>query len=1615
MPLYAQHHVSSKETKTGRRLDSRRRRTPRLSREHGERGERGELPRSEPDHEWDARRANCQRDAGWHESDRPERDTILTAGDANRRDGDRDGRDEENRTSVVDETGRVLFHTGRIVTAWLGAGFPMYWINHVLSRAPIGSALGAVRGWLAHTLSNTTLSPVADYADVVLSHSLPAANVAWRWARSEWIDAAGQTLICLPYSAMLDANSRFYRNLTDAKQAIDHALGLLDPMALDPAERQAYEFAWMLIGGVALGLQFDYFARATVALPGTGAGQAVLKTVHALKYVAQGYAILRTAVGSQADVALTAHDGTVSLTLRERAVHRRKRNRIRHMRGIAKGRDALKQAQRSERILRAAEDIACGESSSWRTTHDNEDSVLSPPGAQPTSSPALRVWPNFLLVAAASAGVMAMNAMPVADPDEQARDAPQRGCTAILVVGTVVAAAIVVSINKLIDFLSLPQTEANQDADSRFDVTQDVVVEPAPVDCAFLTHAGRSNRSDALSVEEVDLALLTVWRAPDDSARGPSDSRVARSVQANDRPANDSSSNDPPAARRFTVELERWFAINWRGGESGDAVKKELTETAGGVYRNKKGKHFVKIANKFWRFLYLPKNALRGHVFNPRAGASVTIERVMPNYIWQFSAYDRKRLKLGPRPAADRPALARVTPSLRKFVDDNWDPVHSNSTASKGGIRFRDGLYENRDGNTFLKVSGVFWPFKFKADVNNGEIINPESGLKVSISLTADGWEPRFEKNADNYEWVKVHALDRLLCFDAYSPDAQHALKAMIGYVFQRRISIRYSELLRDLQALIVARFLREYRRDDPELAWELLAAQGEIICRIAAIDNVKVGDSPIRPASLSANTEEDAAGLRLLSEFRRSMLPDAVNETIFRAALAKDELDEQFSISLSEKQRQLDRLKTEVSTLQSHQGNIESDLENEKARLVVLDRERKASGVDSGPLPRHWLVTFSGKIYNSRIKIKVLEAAVIEGRKNIESKNSKIIPVFLDLQTLQEAQRKEKNRVDRYYRAIADARNAILRTGSSVPFPSEITGYPLRNDLVHMFAYFRLAARNFELKRRNSGEYDKKDLDALEMLGVGKKYIVDLWNLTRLFATVHECPFFQQFLNATINLAPPKIDYNDILFSRASAIEIYYEMTNRTDVPASQAARLEEYYKLSNPLDTMQNLAADDESGVLLAIAAMVYWVKEKRNVDALYRKPDSEAVLKNFLHAQRKFTPVLFSQKLTDDVDFLSIHDLKDSNQFTTQLEFTDQFSNYTEKYSKYEAEISVVPMILSAGLSDFQLYGQIKKAYRFGIHNASAKSRVPGEFVFIQLCDGDWLMISALFDAMTINVLTDAQMKANPYLNVVRLNPYRRKGGGSQWTEVYDYRFEMSFPDQKKNHLRDWARAVALRQKFIVPVFGNNTVSDDKRDWLKLVFNEDHTAPSTEKTVFEVGKKLMQDALNEIAGAMKDNLYQPSGWQRFALLFVPLYADIYHSQTDRSVNLSISKLVMDAIGLFTVVSSMGGALGKLGAGSYKDLARAMARNRIAGLSGPVAIRLSLGKALSRSAGSSMAFAKIIKNGVFDLLEPLPYNDAFGKAISATGKISRLMTVSEVLRSVADQSVTGIESETG
>ncbi len=418
--------------------------------------------------------------------------------------------------------------------------------------------------------------------------------------------------------------------------------------------------------------------------------------------------------------------------------------------------------------------------------------------------------------------------------------------------------------------------------------------------------------------------------------------------------------------------------------------------------------------------------------------------------------------------------------------------------------------------------------------------------------------------------------------------------------------------------------------------------------------------------------------------------------------------------------------------------------------------------------------------------------------------------------------------------------------------------------------------------------------------------------------------------------------------------------------------------------------LGAEEENAAARdLLPTMLHWLQKNKKSVSHLKNLRAQAIIDGYAKSRHQLNPLTTEKEIPEG--YTSLSEMLGGEYFSRKWDYNQQFIEYKKKFSGYEASERVRELLIISALSLDQIAAPVKKSVRLDVRKKNnVKDVHPGELVFIQLQNNDWVFFSLFPDATFSRQFTDTQMQSNPWLKAIaRLEPRKVHSHGleSTFTEAF---FKKEFGHAKDKIYWDGTRRAAKEKEELI-----NNILYKEEDGMKYPNPfEGANFGGTEYNVYEHQEQpqnslvvtlniSMKNALNRSANKLKADLYKPSALHRIASLFIPFYSDIYGSLTDGEYKPDGYALMADIFGVVCVAAQAGAKIGSL-IKNAKGIATIAREGGARGLSGRGLYKYMIRELARQGVINAVELGKISANSIFDLVDALMLRDLSGYLVS-------------------------------
>ncbi|WP_342324718.1 hypothetical protein AAEY27_08860 [Kosakonia sp. BYX6] len=414
-----------------------------------------------------------------------------------------------------------------------------------------------------------------------------------------------------------------------------------------------------------------------------------------------------------------------------------------------------------------------------------------------------------------------------------------------------------------------------------------------------------------------------------------------------------------------------------------------------------------------------------------------------------------------------------------------------------------------------------------------------------------------------------------------------------------------------------------------------------------------------------------------------------------------------------------------------------------------------------------------------------------------------------------------------------------------------------------------------------------------------------------------------------------------------------------------------------------------EEKPEVYILLPAMLYWLLKNKAEISSVKGLSATKLIDEYFQDRYSLNPLIAVKEMPEGYTALS--EMLGSEYFESQLEYNQQFIEYKEKYSEWEASERSRELLAVSGLTLDEMSAPVKKRIRLNVTKSNnVKDIHAGELLFVQLEDGRWIFFSIFPEATFSRIFTDAQMHGSPWLKAIAtLDPKKIHAHGLE--SVFDEAFfkQHCGHANEKNYWDSRRRATREKKELINGILYKkendvqypNPFANSPYGGLEYDFYEQETQPHD--NLVKTLNISMQEALKRSADSSKAALYSPSILQRAAALFVPFYSEIYNAVTDPDYKPDAASILADMIGVFCVAAQVGMKVSVLvkNAKGIATLTREGIGRGLVGKSLYMHVVKGLGKQGIIGAGE---LAKISASTIYDLVDAFRTRDLINYAAS-------------------------------
>lgn len=406
------------------------------------------------------------------------------------------------------------------------------------------------------------------------------------------------------------------------------------------------------------------------------------------------------------------------------------------------------------------------------------------------------------------------------------------------------------------------------------------------------------------------------------------------------------------------------------------------------------------------------------------------------------------------------------------------------------------------------------------------------------------------------------------------------------------------------------------------------------------------------------------------------------------------------------------------------------------------------------------------------------------------------------------------------------------------------------------------------------------------------------------------------------------------------------------------------------------ENAAARD------LLPAMLHWLQKNNKSVSQLKNLRAQDVIDTYAKSRHELNPLMIEKDIPDG--YISLSEMLGREYFSSKWYYNQQFIEYKNKYSSYEASERVKELLIVTGLTVDEITATVKKSIRLDVRKKNnVKNIHAGELLFVQLESNGWIFFSLFPNATFSRRFTDGQMQSNPWLKTIAtLEPRKVHSHGLESVFTEDF-FKNQFGHANEKIYWDGTRRAAKEKEEFI---NNILYKKEGETEYPNPFEHAHFG-GTEYNVYKHEKQLdnslvvtlnisMKSSLDRSANKLKSDLYKPSALHRIACIFIPFYSDIYGSLTDKEYQPDGFALIADIFAVVCVAAQVGTKIGAL-VNNAKGIAT-IAREGVArGLTGKGLYKYMVREMGEQGIINAIALGKIGANAIFDLVDALMLRD--------------------------------------
>ena len=536
---------------------------------------------------------------------------------------------------------------------------------------------------------------------------------------------------------------------------------------------------------------------------------------------------------------------------------------------------------------------------------------------------------------------------------------------------------------------------------------------------------------------------------------------------------------------------------------------------------------------------------------------------------------------------------------------------------------------------------------------------------------------------------------------------------------------------------------------------------------------------------------------------------------------------------------------------------------------------------------------------------------------------------------------------IDDYKKNYKIANDGMDLAKKTIKNKQSLTG---KNDPVKIAeeALIDLTLQKINLRNGQTKEFTTEDLNKLKVLSVAQDMLTQVLERYFLGQTL-----IQKMSTASITFPAVQNNYRDIDWSNTEAERVYKDI----------------YPENVHP-----------EANQLLA--PLLYWLLKNKQDFSTLQLQDIDKVITDYYADAYSLNPLKNIDKMP--AGYTPLSHLLGNEYFVSDKDYYQQFVNYKENFSEYEASENTRNLFLSSDISLKDITSKVKRRFRFNVLSSSdVRDKHDGELLFVELEDGNWIFFSLFPGATFSRTFTNKEMMDNVWLRrIATFNPKKIHHHGIESLFLEPF-FSKNFDPKNKNKKFGAYKTTKSRDKKELQDFINNILykgSDDvtydnpfkSQSYFGMVYDFSLNSFQPRNTLLETLNKSFLSVLNQSATNRKKVLYKATFSKKLADILIPFYAEISGSINDPEHKVDSTSIMLDVVGVCFVAAQAGTKTASL-LKNAKGIAKILSEGSKKGLVGKGLQLYALKEMGKEGLINAAKMAKISASALLDLVSPV------------------------------------------